>query len=126
MASASSTSHLEESDRAKREVSEVLERLRKLSRAVEQSPVSVIITDTDGSIEYVNPKFTQVTGYSSDEVLGMNPRILKSGELSREVYREMWKTITDHRWPGVARRIPQPEERRRALLGVRLDLADLR
>jgi PAS domain S-box-containing protein len=71
-----------------------LEMLRKLSRAVEQSPVSVIITDTGGSIEYVNPKFTQVTGYSSDEVLGMNPRILKSGELSPEVYREMWETIT--------------------------------
>ena len=101
MASASSTFHLGESDRAKREVSEVRERLRKLSRAVEQSPVSVIITDTDGSIEYVNPKFTQVTGYSSDEVLGMNPRILKSGELSREVYREMWETITAGReWRG--------------------------
>ncbi|MGZ6989375.1 MAG: PAS domain-containing protein, partial [Thermoanaerobaculia bacterium] len=82
-------------------MSEALERLRKLSRAVEQSPVSVIITDTDGSIEYVNPKFTQVTGYSSDEVLGMNPRILKSGELSREVYREMWETITAGReWRG--------------------------
>jgi two-component system cell cycle sensor histidine kinase/response regulator CckA len=78
-----------------------LEMLRKLSRAVEQSPVSVIITDTGGSIEYVNPKFTQVTGYSSDEVLGMNPRILKSGELSPEVYREMWETITAGReWRG--------------------------
>ena len=71
-----------------------VETLRKLSRAVEQSPVSVVITDTHGAIEYVNPKFTRVTGYSSAEVLGLNPRILKSGELSPEVYREMWKTIT--------------------------------
>ena len=101
MASASFTSRLEEPDRAKRDVSDALERLRKLSRAVEQSPSSVIITDTDGSIEYVNPKFTQVTGYSSDEVLGMNPRILKSGALSPEVYREMWNTITAGReWRG--------------------------
>ncbi len=101
MASASSTPRLEESHGAKREVSEARERLRKLSRAVEQSPVSVVITDTDGSIEYVNPKFTQVTGYSSDEVLGMNPRILKSGEVSPEVYREMWEMITAGReWRG--------------------------
>ncbi len=71
-----------------------VETLRKLSRAVEQSPVSVVITDTDGAIEYVNPKFTRVTGYSSEEVLGRNPRILKSGELSPELYREMWNTIT--------------------------------
>ena len=101
MATASSTSRLEESDRSKREMSEALEKVRKLSRAVEQSPASVVITDTDGSIEYVNPKFTQVTGWSPDEVLGMNPRILKSGEMSPEVYRDMWKTITSGReWRG--------------------------
>jgi two-component system cell cycle sensor histidine kinase/response regulator CckA len=87
--------------KANRDASEAFETLRKLSRAVEQSPVSVVITDTDGSIEYVNPKFTQVTGYSSDEVFGMNPRILKSGEASPEVYREMWATITAGReWRG--------------------------
>ncbi len=67
--------------------------LRKLSRAVEQSPVAVVITDTRGDIEYVNPKFTETTGYSPDEVLGLNPRILKSGEQSREFYRTLWETI---------------------------------
>jgi len=69
------------------------ERLRQLSEAVEHSPVSVVITDTTGNIEYVNPKFTEVTGYSPAEVLGQNPRVLKSGELSREFYQDLWKTI---------------------------------
>jgi len=69
------------------------EKLRKLSRAVEQSPVSVIITNIKGEIEYVNDKFTKVTGYSSDEVLGQNPRFLKSGDTSPDNYAELWKTI---------------------------------
>ena len=58
----------------------MLENLRKLSQAVEQSPASVVITDTDGAIEYVNQKFVQVTGYSANEVLGKNPRLLNSGK----------------------------------------------
>lgn len=69
------------------------ERLAKLSVAVEQSPVSVIITDPDGNIEYVNEQFEHATGYSSSEVRGRNPRLLKSGDKSREDYEEMWKTI---------------------------------
>lgn len=78
------------------------EQLRKLSRAVEQSPVSVVITDPQGTIEYVNPKFTEVTGYSAREAIGKNPRILKSGEKSPEEYRELWETITSGReWRGV-------------------------
>src|SRR5271169_6905670 len=81
-------------ENSSREASRTLEALRKFSRAVEQSPASVVITDTGGNIEYVNPKFTQVTGYSGDEVLGMNPRILKSGEQPPAVYRELWETIT--------------------------------
>lgn len=68
--------------------------LRKLSQAVEQSPASIMITDAAGNIEYVNPKFTQVTGYTHDEVLGKNPRILKSGETPLEEYRRLWDTIT--------------------------------
>ncbi|MDG5767924.1 PAS domain S-box protein [Balneolales bacterium ANBcel1] len=68
--------------------------LRKLSRAVEQSPASVVITDRNGRIEYVNPKFLEVTGYRLDEVLGMNPNILKSGEHSKSFYQELWDTIT--------------------------------
>ncbi len=53
--------------------------LRKLSKAIEQSPVAVIITDAEGAIEYVNPKFTQLNGYELEEAVGQNPRILKSG-----------------------------------------------
>lgn len=77
------------------------EELRKLSHAVEQSPVSVVITDTVGNIEYVNPKFTEITGYSPEEVIGHNPNILKSGEIPKEVYENLWKTITaGHEWRG--------------------------
>lgn len=67
--------------------------LKILSRAVEQNPVSIVITDTKGNIEYVNPKFTELTGYSFNEVLGQNPRILKSDSTSSDEYSEMWKTI---------------------------------
>jgi len=69
------------------------QRLRSLSAAVEQSPVSIVITDLDGNIEYVNPKFTAITGYAFEEVLGRNSRILKSGETSEEEYRNLWETI---------------------------------
>ncbi len=75
--------------------------LRKLSHAVEQSPASVVITDTAGTIEYVNPKFTQLTGYTFDEALGQNPRILKSGHTPPEEYKHLWDTITSGReWRG--------------------------
>ena len=60
---------------------------------VEQSPASIVITDLKGAIEYVNPKFTQVTGYTPDEVIGQNPRILKSGEMSRAQYKDLWDTV---------------------------------
>ena len=68
--------------------------LRQLSQATEQSPASVMITDPSGGIEYVNPKFTQLTGYTLAEVQGRNPRFLKSGETPPEVYRQLWATIT--------------------------------
>ncbi len=75
--------------------------LRQLSRAVEQSPVSIVITDATGAIEYVNPKFVEVTGYTLEEAMGKNPRILKSGEKSSEAYREMWETLTAGKeWRG--------------------------
>lgn len=67
--------------------------VRKLSQAVEQSPSIVIITDPGGRIEYVNPKFTEVTGYSFEEVVGKNPRLLKSGETSPDEYRALWSTV---------------------------------
>ncbi|MFQ5472309.1 MAG: EAL domain-containing protein, partial [Dehalococcoidia bacterium] len=77
------------------------EELRKLSRAVEQSPSLVMITDPNGNIEYVNPKFTEVTGYLPEDVLGKNPRILQSGETSPEVYSRLWQTITSGgQWRG--------------------------
>ena len=75
--------------------------LRKLSRAVEQSSSSVIITDRAGRIEYANPKFTEVTGYALEEVLGKNPRVLKSGDQPKEFYADMWATIASGReWHG--------------------------
>ncbi len=75
--------------------------ITKLSSAIEQSPATVTITDTEGNIEYVNPKFTQLTGYTPEEVIGCNPSILKSGEKTAEEYRELWKTIkSGGTWQG--------------------------
>ncbi len=86
------------------DVTEKLEaeaQLRKLSAAIEQSPASIIITDTRGSIEYVNPRFCQSTGYALDEVRGCNPRILKSGETPAAEYRRLWETISrGEEWSG--------------------------
>ncbi len=76
--------------------------LRKLSRVLEQSPASVVITNTDGIIEYVNPKFEQVSGYTSAEALGQNPRFLKSGDKSQEEYDEMWgNLLAGKEWRGL-------------------------
>ncbi len=84
-----------------RERKKAEESLRKLSQAVEQSPINVIITDLDGNIEYVNRRFTQVTGYTSAEVLGKAPGILKSGHTSDEEYRSLWRTIrAGGEWSG--------------------------
>ena len=75
--------------------------LRKIVRAVEQSPSMVVITDTAGAIEYVNPKFTEVTGYDFEEVRGRNPRILKSGHTSRQEYAKLWASLAAGReWRG--------------------------
>jgi len=75
--------------------------LKKLSRAVEQSPVSVVITDPNGRIEYVNPKFIEVSGYTEEELLGQNPSILKSGSMDSEFYLDLWQTISSGReWHG--------------------------
>jgi len=75
--------------------------LRKLSQAVEQSPASVIITNVHGEIEYVNPKFIEVTGYRYDEVIGKNPRFLKSGFQTNEVYFNLWNSINSgQEWKG--------------------------
>jgi PAS domain S-box-containing protein len=77
------------------------ENLVKLSRAVEQSPASVVITDVGGDIEYVNPQFVRLTGYRAEEVLGRNPRILKSGKHSPTFYQKLWGTIVSGKeWRG--------------------------
>jgi PAS domain S-box-containing protein len=79
----------------------IAEQLRKLSLAVHQNPVSIVITDADGNIEYVNPKFSKLTGYEPHEVIGKNPRLLKSGNTSDEDYKVLWKTIkSGNEWRG--------------------------
>jgi len=77
------------------------DRLRILVRAVEQSPASIVITDTAGRIEYVNPRFEEVTGYAKEEVIGKNPRILKSGYNPPELYEALWRSIASGgEWRG--------------------------
>ena len=77
------------------------EELQKLSRAVEQSPTSIIITDTEGNIEYINPKVIEITGYQLNELIGQNPRILSSGQKARSEYKGLWATITSGaEWRG--------------------------
>lgn len=76
--------------------------LRKLNTAVEQSPASIVITDRQGNIEYVNPAFERITQYKAAQVIGQNPRILKTGYFSVEQYQELWGTILSGRvWNGV-------------------------
>ncbi len=75
--------------------------LLKLSRAVEQSPASVVITDPEGDIEFVNTKFCEVSGYTKEEVLGKNPRVLKSGFHDKNFYTKLWDTISSGKeWSG--------------------------
>ncbi len=77
------------------------EKLLKLSQAVEQSPITIVITDTNGLIQYVNPKFVETTGYSVEELVGKNPRILKSGHTTQEEYKDLWQTIkVGEEWHG--------------------------
>jgi len=80
-----------------RDVTEDIKRelwMKMLSYAVEQSPACIVITDTQGSIEYTNPLFSELTGYSAQEARGKNPRILKSGEMPSGEYEQLWKTIS--------------------------------
>lgn len=75
--------------------------LRKFSLVVDQSPASVVITDKNGVIEYVNKKFTEVTGYTREEAIGKNPRILKSGSTQPETYSTMWENLSKgYAWRG--------------------------
>ncbi len=77
------------------------ERIRKLSRGVEQSANAIIITNLDGVIEYVNPAFTRITGYTAEEAIGQNPRMLKSGKMPPETYQALWDALLSGEvWQG--------------------------
>ncbi len=77
------------------------ERLRQLSLVVEQSPASVVITDLNGNINYVNPKFIQISGYALEDIIHNNPRIIQSGNTDVETYTQLWDSITSGRvWHG--------------------------
>ncbi len=88
-------------EKALLDLEKTVQEYKKLSRAIEQAPVTVVITNLSGAIEYVNPNFSKVTGYSAEEALGNNPRILKSGGLSQAVYSGMWETLVSNKiWRG--------------------------
>ncbi|MFA7061039.1 MAG: PAS domain S-box protein [Pedobacter sp.] len=83
------------------ELNRLHEKINRLSMAVDQSSSTIVMTDVDGTIEYVNRKFTDTSGYTAEEAIGKNPRILKSGELSPEIYTGLWKTISSGKtWNG--------------------------
>lgn len=77
------------------------EKLKLVFKAIEQNPATVVFTDRDARIEYVNPKFTDLTGYSAKEAIGKNPKIMQSGQMPREFYEELWQTIlAGKEWQG--------------------------
>ncbi|MCU7935332.1 MAG: EAL domain-containing protein [Candidatus Thiodiazotropha sp. (ex Dulcina madagascariensis)] len=83
------------------EARQAKEQIRTLSQAVEQSPVSVVITDADANIEYVNRTFERITGYEAKEVLGQNPKMFQSGKTPPSVYKDLWETIiSGDLWKG--------------------------
>lgn len=88
-----------------RTITELVEKddqLKTLFHCIHHSPASIIITDPKGNIEYVNPKFSELTGYSLEELKGSNPRVLKSGEKSSEEYKHLWETLSAGKeWTGI-------------------------
>ncbi|MCD6150701.1 MAG: PAS domain S-box protein, partial [Deltaproteobacteria bacterium] len=84
------------------EIKKAEKRLKRLSSVVEQASETIVVTDLDGNIVYCNPAFTMITGYSQAEVLGQNPRVLKSGQQDEAFYQNLWNTITAGKvWRGV-------------------------
>lgn len=78
------------------------EKIKMLNMGIEQSPVLIVITDKNGIIEYVNPSFADITGYAPEEVIGQNPRILKTGYTSSSEYQKIWSEITTgKKWKGI-------------------------
>lgn len=91
----------EASNKLEIEITERVKELSKLSVTIEQSPVSIVITNPEGTIEYVNPQFTNVSGYSLEEAVGQNPRILNSEQNDPKIFEEMWNTLLDGQtWRG--------------------------
>lgn len=83
------------------ELLEVEDNQNRMFTFLSQTPSSVVITDTNGKIQYVNPKFCRITGYTQDELIGENPNILKSGYQSQEIYEDLWRTIESGKtWSG--------------------------
>jgi len=83
------------------ELKKAEQQINKLSIAIEQSPTTIVITDIKGNVEYVNPKFTELTGYTVQEAIGTNPGMLKSGKTDVSVYKDLWQTITSGKiWTG--------------------------
>ncbi len=83
------------------ELRQALNQLQRLSTAIEQSPETIVITDTDGHIQYANPAFERITGYSRQEVMGKSPNVLKSGVHDAAFYAKLWQTIqSGHVWEG--------------------------
>ncbi len=79
-----------------------LEQMKKLTNAIQNTAEMMLITDTKGIIEYVNPAFEKITGYSSEEIVGKTPAILKSGQQSQEFYKDLWDTVlTGNSWHGI-------------------------
>ena len=77
------------------------EEIRKLEQGIKQSPVSIVITDVEGNIEYVNPKFLEITQYKREMVIHQNPRLLQSGQTPKETYESLWDTVTHGKtWKG--------------------------
>jgi PAS domain S-box-containing protein len=77
------------------------EKVLKLTKGIDQSPATVVITDIDGNIEFVNPRFTEVTGFTAQEAMGQNPRVLKSDYQTKEFYKDLWDTIkSGNDWRG--------------------------
>ncbi len=80
---------------------EAMGKVNRLSMAVEQSPIPISMTNLDGDVIYCNPKHCELTGYSNNELVGENPRILKSGKFTKEAYRNLWETISSgEKWNG--------------------------
>ena len=86
------------------EIKQATQLLNKLGRAVEQSPNAIFITDTEGVIEYTNPKVSELTGYTEEEILGSTPKLFSSGEMPQALYCDLWGSIiAGNKWHGVIR-----------------------